>query len=159
MAYFMEVVDEAGRRVSFPRDGVNQPIRVAVTTDNEPPVVTHGPIRSWTPGRSLVIRAKITDPSGLDAVHLRYRGVSQHQDFHRLAMVPTGRPDEYRARIPGDHVDARWDLMYYIEMIDAYGNGQIYPDLEKETPYVVVNLHASGDPSRPQTPSASPRKE
>jgi dienelactone hydrolase len=30
--------------------------------------------------------------------------------------------------------------MYFIEVIDKRGNGKIYPDLEKETPYVVVRL-------------------
>ena len=32
--------------------------------------------------------------------------------------------------------------MYYIEVLDRYGNGAIYPDLNVETPYVIVNLHA-----------------
>jgi len=30
--------------------------------------------------------------------------------------------------------------MYYIEAMDERGNGSIYPDLEKETPYVVVEV-------------------
>jgi hypothetical protein len=30
--------------------------------------------------------------------------------------------------------------MYYIEAIDSCGNGRIYPDLEEETPYIVVRL-------------------
>jgi hypothetical protein len=30
--------------------------------------------------------------------------------------------------------------MYLIEAMDACGNGAIYPDLEVETPYVVVQL-------------------
>jgi hypothetical protein len=30
--------------------------------------------------------------------------------------------------------------MYYIEAIDNAGNGRIYPDLERETPHVVVRL-------------------
>jgi hypothetical protein len=30
--------------------------------------------------------------------------------------------------------------MYYIEATDRYGAGRIYPDLEKETPYIVVKL-------------------
>ncbi len=31
-------------------------------------------------------------------------------------------------------------LMYLIEVMDNRGNGKIYPDLNKETPYVVVRL-------------------
>jgi hypothetical protein len=30
--------------------------------------------------------------------------------------------------------------MYLIEVMDNCGNGKIYPDLEVETPYVVVQL-------------------
>ncbi len=124
---------------------MTSPIRVAVTADDQAPAVKHEKIHQWTAGEPLVIRAEVTDPSGLDAVYLRYRGVNQHQDFHRAVMLPTGGANEYRATIPGNHIDARWDLMYYIETIDAYGNGKIYPDLERETPYVVVDLHSASN--------------
>ena len=30
--------------------------------------------------------------------------------------------------------------MYFIEAMDNEGNGRIYPDLNKETPYIVVKL-------------------
>jgi hypothetical protein len=30
--------------------------------------------------------------------------------------------------------------MYFIEAMDTAGNGRIYPDLEVETPYIVVRL-------------------
>jgi hypothetical protein len=30
--------------------------------------------------------------------------------------------------------------MYYIEVMDMAGNGCIYPDIEKEAPYVIVML-------------------
>jgi hypothetical protein len=55
-------------------------------------------------------------------------------------MQPTGRPDEYQATIPAQDVDPRWDLMYLIEAMDTCRNGAIYPDLETETPYVVIRL-------------------
>jgi hypothetical protein len=35
--------------------------------------------------------------------------------------------------------------MYLIEMMDTKGRGAIYPDLSKETPYVVVKLDRSGN--------------
>ena len=35
---------------------------------------------------------------------------------------------------------SEWDFMYLIEVMDNCGNGNIYPDLETETPYVVVRL-------------------
>jgi hypothetical protein len=30
--------------------------------------------------------------------------------------------------------------MYFIEAMDNVGNGRIYPDMDKETPYVVIKL-------------------
>lgn len=55
-------------------------------------------------------------------------------------MLPTGDGDLYQAVIPAEHVLPTWDLMYLIEVMDRRSNGQIYPDLNKETPYVVVRL-------------------
>ena len=73
-------------------------------------------------------------------VRLRYRSVTQFQEYQTLDMLPTGQADEYRATVPGEHLDPGWDFMYLIEAMDACGNGAIYPDLEVETPYVVVRL-------------------
>src|SRR5262249_1715549 len=56
--------------------------------------------------------------------------------------------DQYQAVIPAEHVLPKWDLMYFIEVIDNRGNGKIYPDLEKETPYVIVKLQRGGLQSR-----------
>ena len=42
--------------------------------------------------------------------------------------------------VPAEHVVSKWDFMYLIEVMDRHGNGKIYPDLNKEMPYVVVKL-------------------
>ena len=55
-------------------------------------------------------------------------------------MKPAGGNGEYAATVPGGYVPARWDFMYLIEVMDQAGNGTIHPDLEKQTPYVVVKL-------------------
>ena len=91
-----------------------------------------------------MVEANVDDPSGVKWVRLRYRAVNQHQDFRTLPMLLTGEPGEqrmYRAEIPAQHIKPEWDLMYLIEVMDTDGNGAIYPDLEKETPYVVVKLN------------------
>jgi len=82
--------------------------------------------------------AHVEDSSGVKWVHLQYRGMSQHQDFQTLEMLPTGRPEEYEAVIPGDEIDPHFDLMYFFEVMDNAGNGRIYPNLATETPYIVV---------------------
>jgi hypothetical protein len=55
-------------------------------------------------------------------------------------MLPTGRANEYQATIPGIEVDPHYDLMYLFEVMDNSGNGRIYPDMDKETPYTIVPI-------------------
>jgi hypothetical protein len=141
--YFLEAVDEKGRRSSYPAEGREHPVAVAVSGDLEPPVVTHRAVTTARPGEPLRITAEAKDPSGVRWVRVRYRSVNQHQDYYTLPLVPAGAKDQYQGEIPGKHIPARWDLMYFIEVMDNAGNGRIYPELEKETPYVVVKLDRS----------------
>jgi hypothetical protein len=46
----------------------------------------------------------------------------------------------YAAAIPGAFIDRQWDVMYFVEIVDRQGHGRLYPDLEVETPYVVVSV-------------------
>jgi dienelactone hydrolase len=108
--------------------------------DVEPPTLTSQPVTSAMAEKPLTITAEARDSSGVKSVRLRYRSVNQYLDYRTLEMTPTGKRDQYQAVIPAEHVPPKWDLMYFIEVIDNRGNGKIYPDLEKETPYVVVRL-------------------
>ena len=112
----------------------------ATTGDGEAPLVIHSPVTTAPADRPLTIIAEVRDPSGVKWVRLRYRSVNQHQDYRTLPMLPTGQEDQYRAVIPSEQIVPTWDLMYFIEAMDKQGNGKIHPDLNRETPYVVVNL-------------------
>jgi hypothetical protein len=139
-SYFLQAVDSAGRISTFPEGGSLQPIQVMVTSDDQPPTLQHTPILSAQPLHPLRITARVEDPSGVKWVHLRYRGVSQYQDFQVLDMLPTGSGNEYAATVPGKDLDPQFDFMYLFEVMDNAGNGKIYPDMAKETPYIVVNV-------------------
>jgi len=82
----------------------------------------------------------VRDAGGVRWVRLLYRSVTQFQDYKMLQMAQTNREGEYKAVVPGEDVEAKWDFMYLIEVMDNNGNGMIYPDMEKETPYIVVKL-------------------
>jgi len=138
--YFIEAIDKAGRRTTWPREGPAQPVVVAVTNDSEPPTLRHKPITRAPARKPLTITAEVRDPAGVKWVRLRYRSVTQHQDYRTLPMRPTGRQDQYHATIPAQHIVPEWDFMYFFEVMDNQGNGKIYPDLEREAPYVVVEL-------------------
>ena len=92
------------------------------------------------------MRERVESPSGVKSVRLRYRHLTQFEDYETLDMKPDPKTGLYAAVIPGAFVVPQWDLMYFVEAIDAAGSGRMYPDLEKETPYVIVALE------RPLTP-------
>ena len=142
MTYFIEASDDAERKASL------QPIAVTVTDDNEPPVLEHKRIATAPAEKPLTITAEARDPSGIKWVNLRYRSVTQFEDYRALPMTPTGRPNEFQAVVPGEHVPAKWDFMYFLEVMDARGNGRIYPDLEREAPYIVVKLQRHEEPQQ-----------
>ena len=140
MSYFLEAVDSRGRVSTWPPDGRSGPVPVLVTADREPPAVQFTPVTSAPALTPLRITAEVRDPSGVKWVRLRYRGLSQHQDFQTLAMLPGDKPNQFEAVVPASDVDPKFDFMYFIEAMDNAGNGRIYPDLAKETPYVVVEV-------------------
>ena len=141
VSYFIDDVDAAGLRTRYPAAGADDPIRIRVTSDDSAPSVEHVRALGARPGQPLTIEARVSDPSGVESVHVRYRGVNQHQDFAHLRLQPTSQGSLFRATIPGDEIDPRWDFMYYLEAFDKVGNGRIYPDLQRETPYIVLKTH------------------
>src|SRR5206468_6499089 len=92
------------------------------------------------PLQPLRIVARITAPSGVASVRLRYRHVTQFEDYQTLEMRPMDEPGRYVATVPGDFLVPQWDFMYFIEAIDKAGNGVMWPDMAKEMPYVIVKL-------------------
>ena len=59
---------------------------------------------------------------------------------NRAAVPFDAASRAYTGRIPAAFIDPKWDLMYFVEVMDTHGKGRMYPDLEKETPYVVVRV-------------------
>jgi hypothetical protein len=116
-----------------------EPIEVTVTVDNKSPQVRHEHVPRALAGEPLTISARVSDVAGVKWVRLRYRSVTQFQDYKTLEMTSAG-DGEYKAVVPAQDVDAKRDFMYLIEVMDNNGNGAIYPEMEKETPYIVVEL-------------------
>lgn len=132
--YFIEATDKAGNKSQSER------ITVTVSDDLEPPIVKHKPIAKAPAETPLQISANVSDPAGVKWIRLRYRSVTQYQDYKTLEMIRTDKPDQYQAVVPAEAINPKWDFMYLIEVMDTKGNGKIYPDLEKEMPYIIVKL-------------------
>jgi hypothetical protein len=91
-------------------------------------------------GKPIKISVKVTAPAGVKWVRIRFRSVNQYLDYTMLPMHRAGTKDVYEVTIPAEKIDPKWNLMYLIEMMDNHNHGFIYPDLNKETPYIVTSL-------------------
>jgi hypothetical protein len=91
-------------------------------------------------GKPVSIRIIATSPANIKWIRLYYRAVNQQLEYKNMPMKPTGKRNEYEAVIPATAIDPTYDLMYYVALMDRKGNGRIYPDLNKETPYRIITL-------------------
>ena len=105
-----------------------------------PPVARLSSEKVADPGRDFVVLAHVTAPDGVKSVRLRYRHVTQAEDYEAVDMTPDPKSGDYAARIPASFFDPKWDLMYFVETLGKNGAGRMYPDADVETPYVVVPL-------------------
>ncbi len=91
-------------------------------------------------GDPVKININATAPAGIKLIRLCYRAVNQQLAYNNIVMTRVGISNNYTATIPANQIDTTYDLMYYIELIDKNGDGRIYPDLNKETPYKIVSF-------------------
>lgn len=122
---------------STPQEKAWQP---ATGGDREPPRVEHERVRTARAGQPLRVGARVTDSSGVQSVRLRYRHVTQFEDYATLDLQPSDPPEVFTATVPGDFLITEWDFMYFIEVTDKAGNGVNWPDFTKEMPYVIVKV-------------------
>jgi hypothetical protein len=139
-AYYLEARSAGGQTVTFPRDGQTHAIEVTCSADREAPVVTFTPVTQAKTLTPIRITVRADDASGIRAVRLRYRHVTQFEDYQTLDMVNQDQSGTYTAEIPADFVVSQWDVMYFIEALDNVGNGRMYPPLEEGIPYIMTSL-------------------
>ena len=140
IAYLIEAVDDGGTRATYPPRGKQAPVRVEVTSDSRPPVVEVEAPAEAKPGRGVTVGARAEDASGVRWVRLRYRHLTQMEDYRTLEMVHDAGRGMWVTEIPGEFVVPEWDLICFVEAMDKKGNGGMYPDLDRETPYRIVKL-------------------
>jgi hypothetical protein len=132
---------KAKRPAVVARQNTARPIPATNTShDREPPHAVVQRVASAKPQSEIKVTARVTDPSGVESVVLRFRRVSQFEDYQSLPMIRVNDSGLYEAVIPAAYTDGKYDVMYFVEAIDKQGNGRIYPDMEHETPYVIVRL-------------------
>ncbi len=138
--YFIEAQDSQDRTGCMPAAGEEGPIVITITSDDQPPHVDIVRVQAPKPGKSMDVKAKVLDPSGVKSVRLCYRHVTQFEDYQTAEMQYDPQTGLWSAAIPGEFVVPQWDLMYFIEAVDTQGNGRMYPDMDVKMPYVIVKL-------------------
>jgi hypothetical protein len=104
------------------------------------PVARLSSNRIVTPGRDYVVSAAVTALGGIKSVRLRYRHLTQIEDYQTAEMTLDTKSGQYTGRIPASFIDPKWDLMYFVEVIGNNHAGRMYPDADSETPYVVATV-------------------
>jgi hypothetical protein len=112
---------------------------VSFTKETMRPKISHEPVRTVPVGTPIIVRVKVSAPSGIKWVHLRYRPIDQTKNYETLDMQ-LDSAGNYEATIPADKINSRYDLMYFIEAMDNEHHGAMFPDFNKETPYYFVHL-------------------
>jgi hypothetical protein len=140
LSYRFEAIGAGGRRAIHPQTSARPDVALRVSSDRKPPTVELDRVAAASPGQSLRVSARVNDPSGVRWVRLRYRHLTQFEDYETVEMTFDARSGRYAGIIPGEFVVPRWDVMYFVEALDREGNGRMFPDLETEMPYVIVRL-------------------
>lgn len=101
-------------------------------------VFRHDYVATGRAGMDLSVETGIRSTHPLSHARLYYSHVNQYHDMQVAELNDIG--GRFRAVIPAAYVDARWDLLYYFEAVDIYGNGAIFPSMWTDRPYAVVRV-------------------
>jgi hypothetical protein len=106
----------------------------------ERPVIRHVPVPKAIPGKEVEVVAQVESATPLRAVVLHYRPMNQTYQWKAVPMQADADKESFRAAIPGDDIERKHDMQYYLEA-RIEGGGTLWPDWEKRTPYVVLPVH------------------
>jgi len=95
------------------------------------PSFSHTPPVVALAGKSLTVSLNVSG-SKPAAIRLHYRSLNQQEKFHTLEGGPS-------FTIPAEHISARFDLIYYFEVLNTEKSGWFYPDPAEATPYFTVD--------------------
>jgi len=100
------------------------------------PAITHQAPTAVKVGQPVSLQLDISPAAPATRIRLHYRPVNQQAKYKTIENEAGQRA----FTIPGDDVSARWDLMYYFEILNRGGSGWFQPDPQTATPYYVVKV-------------------
>jgi hypothetical protein len=108
----------------------------------EPAIVAAQGPEAWRPGEDLVVQARVANGEYASALRLHYREADQLREFH-VAEHPAGRSGEHVLHAPTRFLDAGYDIIWYLELLDVLGGGTFYPDPFTDARYRVCRRAAA----------------
>jgi len=103
-------------------------------------IVSHSPVSGLKKGEQLQINIDVTSPAGVSEVRLKIRALNQEMEYGTIVMEKEADSDSYHATLSASNIDPAFDLIYFFELFDSDGNGMIWPDFEKVTPYYIISI-------------------
>jgi hypothetical protein len=100
------------------------------------PTMVHAAPAAAVAEEPLWLRLQVS-PAHVSAVRLHYRPVNQQAKFKTIEAKPGAA-----FQIPAEDVSAKWDLMYYFEVLNDQKTGWFQPDPLTATPYYVVKVNS-----------------
>ena len=99
----------------------------------------HNAVEEAACGQDLPLSITVSAENGIAAVNLCYSHMNQMRPLEKLTMTCI-KDGCYESILPGAYLDARYNAMYYFEVIDTNGDGRIFPDFRQRTPYYIVRV-------------------
>jgi hypothetical protein len=100
------------------------------------PALEHSAMKLIYAGKPLQLLLRVWPATEVTQIRLHYRALNQMTPWK--VMETTAQKPVFT--IPGEEIDARWDLQYYFEVLNREGTGWFLPDPAKATPYYVVSV-------------------
>ncbi len=125
----------SGLVIQGPRSKLALPPQMAPKQVPRPAISHEGP-RTVAAGQALRLQLRISNGNAVSSIRLHYRPVNQLVPFKTIENAA----DNLSFTIPGEDVSAKWDLMYYFEILNQAGSGWFQPDPLITTPYYVVKV-------------------
>ena len=133
---YAQLLDE--RKAATGNSGVKHVAVPAFDPTAKFPTATLLPAAPAVVGSPVSVTARVAASNGVQWVRLRYRHLNQQEDYETTEMQLQPGSGLYTGTIPAAFVDPKWNLQYFVEVVDRTGLGRQFPDLDVETPYVVL---------------------
>jgi hypothetical protein len=127
--------EASGVILKSPRSAAPLPLR-AWPKPLPRPAISHTPPRSVVAGRPLTLAVRVSPVANVASIRLHYGPMSLREQFKTIEHPPA----KTSFTIPSADVSARWDLLYYFEVLNKEKTAWLDPDPDLAAPYYAVKV-------------------